>query len=85
MMVSNDEVLETLRNYLNELFEIPKEDIVLASDLNKDLGLDSIDAVDLMLKLQDYMGRKISPEEFRSVRSVGDLVARVHEHIAARS
>jgi len=84
-MVSNDEVLETLRNYLNELFEIPKEDIVLASDLNKDLGLDSIDAVDLMLKLQDYMGRKISPEEFRSVRSVGDLVARVHEHIAARS
>lgn len=84
MIVSNDEIFETLRGYLNELFEIPKEKIVLASDLNMDLGLDSIDAVDLMLKLQDYTGKKISPEEFRSVRSVGDVVARVHEHIAAR-
>lgn len=83
-MVSNDEIFETLRDHLNELFEIPKEKISLASDLSEDLGLDSIDAVDLMLKLQDYTGRRISPEEFRSVRSVGDVVARLHEHIAAR-
>ena len=83
-MASNDEIFETLKGYLHELFEIPKEDIALASDLNRDLGLDSIDAVDLMLKLQDYTGKKITPQEFRSVRSVGDVVARIHEHIAAR-
>ena len=84
-MISDDEILETLKGYLHELFEIPKEKILLGSDLAMDLGLDSIDAVDLMLKLQDYTGKKISAEEFRTVRSVGDVVTRVHAHLAARN
>lgn len=84
-MISNEELFEMLKSNLNEMFEIPREKISLGSDLVKDLGLDSIDAVDLMLKLQDYTGKKISAEDFRSVRSVGDVVAKVHEHIAARN
>jgi acyl carrier protein len=84
-MISNEELFEMLKGYLNEMFEIPRDKISIGSDLAADLGLDSIDAVDLMLKLQDYTGKKISAEDFRSVRSVGDVVAKVHEHIAARN
>ena len=36
--------------------------------------IDSIDAVDLIERVRRHIGRKVSPEDFRSVRTVGDLV-----------
>jgi len=55
--------------------------------LQRKLGLtvDSIDAVDLVVKLQEYTGRKIAPAEFKSVRTVGDVVDRLHDQLAARA
>jgi acyl carrier protein len=50
--------------------------------LYEDLDLDSIDAVDLIVKLSELTGRKISPEAFRSVRSVGDVVVCVEAALA---
>jgi acyl carrier protein len=47
--------------------------------LADDLDLDSIDAVDLTVRLQELTSRKFSPEEFKSVWTVGDVVERVHE------
>jgi acyl carrier protein len=47
--------------------------------LAEDLDLDSIDAVDLIVKLQELTSRKLNPEEFKSVRTIGDIVERVHE------
>ena len=38
----------------------------------------AIDAVDLVVKLQDLTGRRIKPEAFKSVRTVGDVVECVH-------
>ncbi|MCW5730366.1 MAG: acyl carrier protein [Alphaproteobacteria bacterium] len=81
-MVSQQQVFETLRTYLVELFEIPPEKIRPEALLLEDLDLDSIDAVDLVVKLQDYTGRKISPAEFKSVRTVQDVVERVHAQFA---
>jgi len=49
------------------------------ADLAQDLDLDSIDAVDLVVELQKLTGRKIKPEEFKTVRTVGDVVERVYE------
>ena len=46
----------------------------MQSRLYEDLDLDSIDAVDLVVKLQQFTSRKFKPEEFRNVRTVGDIV-----------
>ena len=43
--------------------------------LYEDLEIDSIDVVDLMDEVQSHTGAKVTPEDFRSVRTVGDLVA----------
>ena len=72
------EVLATLTSYLVEMFEVPEQAITLEARLFEDLDLDSIDAVDLVVRLQDYTGRKIPVAEFKSVRTVGDVVDQVH-------
>ena len=77
-MLSKDEVLTRLAHYLTEMFEVPEERIRLDARLYEDLDLDSIDAVDLIVKLQELTGRKISPQDFKTVRTVGDVVEKVH-------
>lgn len=81
-MLSRDEIERKLRSYLESMFEIPTEQITLQARLYEDLDLDSIDAVDLMVKLQELTGRKLKVDEFKSVRSVGDVVDRVHAVLA---
>jgi acyl carrier protein len=81
MDASKDVILEKLKGMLNELFEIDPEDVTLESKLFEDLDLDSIDAVDLVAHLQSMTKRKLNIEEFKSVRSVSDLVNVIHQEV----
>ncbi|MEY8714601.1 acyl carrier protein [Francisella philomiragia] len=74
MSFSKEQIFAQLQDILNNLFEIDKDDVTLDSTLYEDLDLDSIDAVDLVVQLQSFTGRKFKPEEFKSVRTVGDVV-----------
>jgi acyl carrier protein len=82
-MQTRDEVLEQVKAALVELFELEPDRIMPSARLNEDLEIDSIDAVDLMDRLRRQTGRKISAENFRSVRTVDDLVTAVHALVQA--
>lgn len=82
-MQSREEVLEQVRAALIELFEIEPDKVTPEARLNDDLEIDSIDAVDLLDRLRRQTGRKISADQFRSVRTVGDLVDAVHAIVQA--
>lgn len=43
------------------------------------LNLDSIDAVDMIVHLQNMIGKRIKPEAFKSVRTVGDVVDVIYD------
>ena len=73
-MQTKEDVLEKLKAVLEELFEIEPGDVELGSHLYDDLDLDSIDAVDLVIKLKDITGKMASPEEFKAARTVSDVV-----------
>jgi acyl carrier protein len=75
--MSRDEVYTRLARYLGDMFEVPQEKIRPDARLYEELDLDSIDALDLVVKLQELTGRRISPQEFKTVRTVGDVVDRV--------
>jgi acyl carrier protein len=77
--MERDAILVEIRNYMSALFDTPPDKVTLDADLAEDLDLDSIDAVDLVVKLQELTGRKIKPEEFKHVRSVRDIVDRVYD------
>ncbi|OAN11015.1 acyl carrier protein [Photobacterium jeanii] len=77
--VNRNQVFEQVRDALVELFEIDAADITPEAQLYQELDLDSIDAVDLVVHLQNLTGKKIKPEEFKSVRTVDDVVDAVIE------
>jgi len=72
--MTDDEILVKLKAIFSETFEISPENVKLETHLFEDLDLDSIDAVDLAIKLQNMTGKRIKPENFKSVRTVGDVV-----------
>lgn len=72
--MTNENLYNQIVDYLVTAFAVPRESITPDADLGKNLDLDSIDAVDLMVKLQELTGRKVSPEQFESVRTVQDVI-----------
>jgi acyl carrier protein len=73
-MLTQEQVLEKLREWMEDLFEISPEDIQLESNLATDLDVDSIDAIDLVVKIKELTGKQVNPEDFKSVRTIQDVV-----------
>jgi len=72
--MSKEEIYPMMVDILHEMFELDKSTITLDADLYSDLDIDSIDAVDLAVKLKDVTGKRLPPEVFKSVRTVQDVV-----------
>jgi acyl carrier protein len=77
-MNSKEEIHARLKEVLVELFEIDPAKITPEANLYQDLGIDSIDAIDLLLRLKELTGRKIQPETFKNVRTVADVTDAIH-------
>lgn len=76
-MQNREDIFNILRDALVELFETDPASITLDSNLYQDLEIDSIDAIDLIDHIKRQTGKKISAEDFKSVRTVGDVVEAV--------
>lgn len=77
-MQTEAEIYSTLKDVLVELFEIAPAKITREASLYQELDIDSIDAIDLVLKLKEVTGKKINAEEFKHVRTVDDIVKALH-------
>ena len=82
-MQSREEIFDTLRDALVELFELEPERITEDANLYQDLEIDSIDAVDLIDHIKRQTGKKLAAEEFKAVRTVGDVVEAVLQLVNA--
>jgi acyl carrier protein len=72
--MSKDETYTWLVDVLHEMFEIDKAKITPQANLYTDLDIDSIDAVDLAVRLKQVTGKRLQPEVFKTVRTVQDVV-----------
>jgi acyl carrier protein len=75
--ISDEDILFRLKDVLRDTFEIDPSRVTPETHLFTDLQLDSIDAVDLAIQVQDMTGMRIKPEDFKNVRTVSDVVATV--------
>lgn len=71
---TKEEIFPWVANLLHEMFELDRARITAEANLYTDLDIDSIDAVDLAVKFKDLTGKRLSPEAFKSVRTVQDVV-----------
>jgi len=75
---SKESIYQHVKSVLVELFEIESDAIVPGAMLMEDLDIDSIDAVDIAVEMQELTGQKIHPADFKEIESVQDLVGAVY-------
>ncbi|WP_373282055.1 acyl carrier protein [Chitinimonas koreensis] len=71
-------MFDRLSAILQETFDIDAARIKPESRLYEDLDIDSIDAVDLIVKLKPIAGKRLQPDAFKSVRTLQDVVDALH-------
>jgi acyl carrier protein len=64
---------------LQETFEIDASRVTPEARLYDDLDIDSIDAVDLIVQLKPWVGKRLNADAFKSVRTVQDVVDALHQ------
>ena len=79
--MEKQEIFEKIKAALAEDFDIEVEKLVPEAKLYEDLELDSIDAVDLIVKLKSFLPRNIDPEVFKAVRTLQDVVDAIYNLI----
>ena len=73
--MNKEDIFTELKKILIENFEVKPAAVTLNANLYEDLDLDSIDAIDLVVAIQELTGKKIKPEEFKTVHTVADVVS----------
>jgi len=72
--MDKQQIFDRLKKALSEDFDINEDQLVPEARLYEDLNLDSIDAVDLIVKLKSLLPKNIDPEMFKKVRTIQDVV-----------
>ena len=72
--MNKDSLFAKIRDILVEQFDGEAAAVTMDANLYEELEIDSIDAVDLLVQLKEVTGKKIAPEAFREVRTIGDVL-----------
>lgn len=67
------EIEEKVREFLIEDLEIDEEKIAPEALLKEDLGIDSLDFVDIVVIVEKKFGFKIKPEEMAEVKTLNQF------------
>ena len=76
-MATEAEIEQRIKDILVAEFEIDPARLTPDVNLFTEFDLDSIDAVDLVVRLQNETGKRIDPESFRAVRTLRDVTVAV--------
>lgn len=67
-------VLEKVKAILAEQFDVEEDKITEATDLQDDLGADSLDVVDLLMSIEDEFEIEVPDDEIENLKTVGAIV-----------
>ena len=73
-------VLEKIKAILAEQFDVEEDKITADTDLQEDLGADSLDVVDLLMSIEDEFEVEVPDEEIENIKTAGALVSCIEEN-----
>lgn len=82
-MTVSANVIEQVNNLMKTGFEIPAEKLVPTATLIGDLGLDSLDAVDMLVYIEETLGVKVEGERLAHVKTLQDVYLLAQESLKA--
>lgn len=74
-------VLDKMKDILVEQLECNPEDITMESLLVDDLEADSLDAIDIVMSVEDTFKVEVPDEIIEKIETVGDIVNYIEDHI----
>ena len=77
-----EKINETVKNFLVEDLEIEEDKINGSARLKEDLGIDSLEVVDVVVLVEDEFGYKMKPEDFRTLITLDDFCQFIQQHVA---
>ncbi|MBF0316031.1 MAG: acyl carrier protein [Oligoflexia bacterium] len=77
--MNRDEIVNKVNDMLMQNFELTEDKLLPSSRFVEDLGLDSLDAVDMLVHLENQLNVKVDVEKFREVRTLGNVYDLVYE------
>ena len=83
MKTSADAIIETVNRVMMEEFEATSDKLRPEARLRDDLGMDSLDGVDLVVALEVAFGFRIPEQQARGIRTLGDVYERIRAHVSA--
>lgn len=72
--MDSDDLYARIKRALIDQFEVDESIVSLDANLYEELAIDSIDAVDLLTQLKEWTGKRVSPEVFKDVRTIRDVM-----------
>lgn len=82
--MTKEEIFEEIKAILVKDFECEEGAVTPEARFREDLDFDSIDAVDLIVRLQNRTGIKVKAEDFQSIRTLGDVAGVIERLIASK-
>ena len=79
-MQNRAEILSWVTAVLRNEFEFAPAELLPSTHLIEDLEMDSIDAVDMAVRLEEKTGFRLSEDELKSIQTIQDVVDLIHGH-----
>ena len=73
-------IFEKLKDIIAEQLSVEADEVNMDSNIQDDLGADSLDAVELGMAIEDAIGVAIADEDLPNIKTVQDLVDYVESH-----
>lgn len=80
--MSIEEIKEKVTTFLVDELEIEESKIADNARLKEDLGIDSLEVVDVVVLVEDSFGYKMKPEDFKELKTLEDFCQFIQKHIA---
>lgn len=74
-------VLEKVKTILSNQFDVEEDTITLDTNIQEDLGADSLDVVDMLMSLEDEFDVEIPDEKIEKMRTVAEVVSYIEENL----
>jgi len=78
-------VFDKVKELISEQLDVKADDITEASNIQDDLGADSLDVVDLVMALEDEFDVEIPEDQVENIKTVGDIVKFIEDTMALRT
>ena len=73
-------IFDKIKDIIIDQLQVEESDFAMDTNLMKDLSADSLDAVEIIMAIEDEFGIEIPDEDAENIQTVGDLVKYVEEN-----